>query len=170
MGTRTSEFEISLSARLGVRRRGGSRRGGRRQLAGATRSRRASRSAVRRRRHHARSAGVARLPRAITRRRTPRRRRPIRFEHAMVEVVTVVMPKDHGAGKEYDRQDENDPGDDHDPRRGHIKAGRLDRSWGHGSLRDGSRPGRRFGRFSHALTIAQLVPAVTGFGEKLAVN
>ena len=88
----------------------------------------------------------------------PTGRRAAGFEHAVVEVVTVVMPEDYGAGEEDDRQDEKDPGDDHDPRRGRVEPGRLGplrrRRAEVGSRGDGSRLGRGFGRFSHALNIA----------------
>jgi hypothetical protein len=60
-------------------------------------------------------------------------------------VVTAVMvePDDHGAGEKDGGEDENDPGNDHYPRCGHIEPGGLD-SLVHWwcrlrSCRDGSR-------------------------------
>jgi hypothetical protein len=97
------------------------------------------------------------LPRTVVRRRrAPRATRTAGFEHAVVMAMAVV-PEDHGAGEEYDRQDENDPGDNHHPRRGRIEPRWLG-PWGRrgrGNRGDGSRLGRRFGCFAHALNIAQ---------------
>jgi hypothetical protein len=158
---------------LGARRRtAGSRSGGRRQLAGATGTSRpndwatrTTRSAGEGRRSPAgatRSARGTGLPRSVPHRRFTRAPRAPRFEHAVVRAVMtgVVMPEDYGAGKEYDRQDENDPRDYHNPRCGSVEHGRLGprrwrRCWGWRSCGDGSRLGRGFGCFTHALNIAQ---------------
>jgi hypothetical protein len=168
------------SRRLGAWRRiAGSRSDARRQLAGATGTSRAREWAARlvgptwegRRRRRAR--GEAGLPRTVAhRRRAPRATRTAGSEHAVVILVAVVMPEDYGAGEEDDRQDENDPGDNHHPRRGRIQPRRLGpwRRRGRRSCGDGSRLGRGFGCFAHALNIAQPITAVTGFGNKLAVN
>src|SRR5882672_3162220 len=43
----------------------------------------------------------------------------------MVMTLPVLRPEDHGGGKEQGRRDENDPGDDHYPRRGRVKPRRL---------------------------------------------
>jgi hypothetical protein len=149
---------VTPGYKLGARRRtAGSRSGGRRQLAGATGT---TRSAERRRSHarSGRSGREAGLPRSVPHRRAPRASRTARSEHAVVGVITaVVMPENYGAGKEYDRQDENDPGDNHNPRRGRVEPGRLGprrwRRWRR--CGDGSRLGRGFGCFTHALNIAQ---------------
>jgi hypothetical protein len=152
------------SRRLGAWRRiAGSRSDARRQLAGATGTSRAREWAARpvgpagegRRRRRAR--GEAGLPRTVAhRRRAPRATRTVGFEHAVVMAMAVV-PEDHGAGKEYDRQDEDDPGDNHHPRRGRIEPRRLGpwRRRGRRSCGDGSRLGRMFGCFAHTLNIAQ---------------
>ena len=155
-----TQFSMPLfanqSRRLGAWRRiAGSRSDARWQLAGATGTSRAREWAARpvgpagkgRRRRCAR--GEAGLPRTVATRTTG-------FEHAVVMAMAVV-PEDHGAGKEYDRQDENDPGDDHDPRRDRIEPRRLGprRRRGRRSCGDGSRLGRMFGCFAHALNIAQ---------------
>lgn len=83
------------------------------------------------------------------------------FGHAVVVAVMagVVRSHDHGAREEYDRDDENDPGDDHHPRRGGVEPARFGlrhqrwrRRWrGRG---DGSRRGRWFRCFTHFLNIA----------------
>jgi hypothetical protein len=150
-------YGVTPGYRLGPRRRtAGSRRGGRRQLAGTTRT---TRSAERRRSHAgaSRSAREAGLPRSVPHRRAPRASRIARSEHAVVRVMTaVVMPENHGAGKEYYRQDEKDPGDNHNPRCGRVEPRRLGlRRWRRWWRRcgDGSRLG--FGCFAHALNIAQ---------------
>ncbi len=156
-----TQFSMPLfanqSRRLGAWRRiAGSRSDARRQLAGATGTSRAREWAARPVRP-AGARGEAGLPRTVARRRrAPRATRAAGFEHAVVMAMAVV-PEDHGAGKEYDRQDENDPGDDHDPRRDRIEPRRLGpRRWRRRRSRgDGSRLGRGFGRFSHALNIAQ---------------
>jgi hypothetical protein len=151
---------------LGARRRtAGTRSDGRRQLAGATGTSRPNDWATRttgtagERRGSTRSAGEAGLPRSVPHRRPTRATRAPRTvwpEHPVVMVVAVVVSEDDRAGKEYDRQDEYDPGDDHNPRCGRVQPGRLGprrrrwRSWG-----DGGRPGRGFGCFAHALNIAQ---------------
>jgi hypothetical protein len=57
----------------------------------------------------------------------------------VVVVVVVARPHDYGTGEEYDRQDEDDAGDDDHPRRGHIERGRLDPLWRRGG--DSSRHG-----------------------------
>jgi len=152
-------YGVTPDYRLGARRRTARRRrGGRRQLAEATRT---TRSARERRRSHAGSARSAReagLPRSVPHRRAPRASRTAGSEHAVVGVMTaVVMPEDYGAGKEYDRQDENDAGDNHNPRCGHVELGRfgLRRRWWRRGCGDGSRLGRGFGCFTHALNIAQ---------------
>ena len=138
---------VTPGYKLGARRRAaGSRSRGRRQLAGATGT--------------TRSAREAGLPRFVPHRRAPRASRTARSEHAVVGVITaVVMPENYGAGKEYDRQDENDPGDNHNPRRGRVELGRLGprrwrrwRRWRR--CGDGSRLGRGFGCFTHTLNIA----------------
>jgi hypothetical protein len=165
--------------RLGARRRSaGSRRGGRRQLAGATgtgrpndRATRTTRSAERRRSHAGatRSARKAGLP--VAHRRAPRAPRTPRSEHAVrIAVVTVVVvPEDYGAGKKDDRQDENDPGDNHNPRRGRVEPGRLGSRrrcrWWRG-CGNGSRLGRGFGCFTHALNIAQAFNRRNGFRQQ----
>jgi hypothetical protein len=149
-------YGVTPGYRLGPRRRTtGSRRGGRRQLAGTTRT---TGSAERRRSHAGatRSARDTGLPRSVPHRRAPRASRIAGSEHAVVRVMTaVVVPENYGAGKEYDRQDENDPGDNHNPRCGCVEPGRLGlrrwRRWR--SCGDGSRLG--FGCFAHALNIAQ---------------
>src|SRR5580693_4870482 len=98
-------YGVTPGYRLGPRRRAaGSRRGGRRQLAGTTRT--------------------TGLPRSVPHRRAPRASRIAGSEHAVVRVMTaVVVPENYGAGKEYDRQDENDPGDNHNPRCGRVEPG-----------------------------------------------
>jgi hypothetical protein len=152
-------YGVTLGQRLGARRRAaGSRRGRCRQLAGATGT---TRSAERRRSHagsagSARSAMEAGLPRSVPHPRAPRACRTAGSEHAVVAVIAaVVMPENYGAGKENDRQDENDAGDNHNPCCGHVELGRFGRRRCWRSCGDGSRLGRGFGRFTHALNIAQ---------------
>jgi hypothetical protein len=43
----------------------------------------------------------------------------------VVIVIRLVMPGDRSAGEEDNRHDENDAGNDHHPRRGLVKPGRL---------------------------------------------
>ena len=45
-------------------------------------------------------------------------------EHPMGMVAMVVMPAEHGTGEEDHRHDENDPRDNHDPRRDLIEPAR----------------------------------------------
>jgi hypothetical protein len=104
-----------------------------------------------------RSAGEAGLPRPVPG-RAPRATRTAGSEDAVViAVALVVVPEDYGAGKEYDRQDEHDPGDNHHPRCGRVEPGWLGprRRRERRSCGDGSRRGRGFGCFAHALNIAQ---------------
>jgi hypothetical protein len=152
---------------LGARRQtAGSRSGGRRRLAGPTGTSRASEWAARTTRPAGerwgstagttRSAREAGLPRSVSHRRAPRATRPAGSEHAVVIVVAVVVvPEDYGAGKEYDRQDENDPGDNHHPRCGRVEPGWLGPWRRRRSRGDGSRLVRRFGCFAHTLNIVQ---------------
>jgi hypothetical protein len=44
----------------------------------------------------------------------------------MAVVAVIVEPDDHGTGEEDGGEDENDPGNDHHPRCGHIEPGGLD--------------------------------------------
>jgi len=160
-GPTGTQFSMPLfsnqSRRLGAWRRiAGSRSDARRQLAGATGTSRAREWAARPVRP-AGARGEAGLPRTVARRRrAPRATRTAGFKHAVVMAMAVV-PEDDGAGKEYDRQDENDPGDNHHPRRGRIEPRWLGpwRRRGRRSCGDGSRLGRGFGCFAHALNIAQ---------------
>src|SRR5262249_1093857 len=75
--------------------------------------------------------------------------------HLTVVMTAVVMAitEDHGAGEEDDRQDEDDPGNDHHPRRGRVDLRRLDhlRWWGR---RDRRRLCCAFRCFTHALNTA----------------
>src|SRR6516165_632669 len=63
--------------------------------------------------------------------------------HVIAVIAVVVKPHDHGAGEEDGREDENDPGDDHHPRCGHIEPGGRDvlgcRRWWRWSCGDGRR-------------------------------
>jgi len=121
----------------------------------------------------ARSAGEAGLPRPVPW-RAPRATRTAGSEGAVViAVALVVVPEDYGAGKEYDRQDEYDPGDNHHPRCGRVEPGGLGprRRRERRSCGDGSRRGRGFGCFAHALRILpRPITAITRSGNKLAVN
>jgi hypothetical protein len=47
-------------------------------------------------------------------------------------MVVVAGPNDDGTGKERDREDEDDAGDDDHPRRGRVERGRLDPRWRRG--------------------------------------
>ncbi len=163
---------------LGPRRRTArSRSGARRQLAGATRTGRPREWAARTTgaagegwRSHARSAGEARLPWSVPwRRRSPRATRTAGPEHAVMIAMALVVPEDYGAGKEYDRQDEDDPGDNHHPRRGCVEPGWLGPRWRRRRRRsrgDGSRLGRGFGRFAHVLNIAHAYNRRNTFGQQ----
>lgn len=169
----TNQEKKAGAARLLVRRRrarASRRSGARRRLSGAagtTRSeprRRTSRSA----RPHGREARA-------TRRKAPRSATPRRWsagsEHAgMVTmlVTAVAAAQDHGAGKEDGRQDEDDAGDDHYPRRGGVQPrrlcalpGRWRRRWCSG---DGCRrSGWRFCYFAHSSILPSPAAAVTGW-------
>jgi hypothetical protein len=162
---------------LGARRRTAGRGSdGRRGLTGSGTSERAARTTGpagegwRSPSGTARSAG---LPRPVPR-RAPRTTRTAGSEDAVViAVALVVVPQDYGAGKEYDRQDEHDPGDNHHPRCGRVEPGWLGprRRRGRRSCGDGSRRGRGFGCFAHALRILpRPITAITRSGNKLAVN
>jgi len=156
-----------LDCRLGARRRTAGRRScGGRRLAGATGTSRPGEWAARTTgpagegwgspAGTTRSAREAGLPRPVPG-RAPRAPRTAGSEHAVViAVALVVVPEDYGAGEEDDRQDEKDPGDDHDPRCGCVEPGRLGRRGRRRrrSCGDGSRLDRGFGCFAHALNIA----------------
>jgi hypothetical protein len=154
-GTSQEREGATPDNQLGARRRTAGRRSdGRGQL---TRTGRASGWAARTTRPAGttRSAGEARLPRPVHR-RAPRATGTPGFVHAVVKAVAVlVVPEDYGAGKEYDRQDENDPGDNHHPRCRRVEPGRLGQWRRRRSCGDGSRMGRGFGCFAHASNIAQ---------------
>ena len=50
-------------------------------------------------------------------------------EHAVVMTERVILPGDEGAGEEDDRDDENSPSDDHDPRRSLVEPRGPRNAW-----------------------------------------
>ena len=88
------------------------------------------------------------------------RRRPVGAGHAVMVVVAewVSLAGEHGAGEEHDRDHENDPGDDHDPRRDLIEPVVLCRE----RLRPRGWAGRRLGFrcLGHDLIMPRRAPAI----------
>lgn len=77
-------------------------------------------------------------------------------------VAMVVMPAEHGTGKENHRHNENNPRDNHDPRGDLIKPAR--RCWVRLRWRsrcDSTRLSRRFGYFAHVLMMPLSLLATT---------
>ena len=166
-------------ARLGAWRRAGSRRGGRRQLTGATRTSRPNERAARTTRPAGKGGGAQPGPPGPPEKPGCHGPYPGGPHGApgpsglnmpwWIAVTMVVVPEDYCAGEEDDRQDEKDPGDDHDPRRGRVEPGQLSPRWWRRRRRsrgDGSRLDRGFGRFSHALNIAHAYKRRNTFGQQ----
>ena len=153
--------EVALGARR--RRRGRrARSGAHRRLSGPTRATRAESRPTGRAELPSRATGSAKPPRAAA--RSPG---ALVVEHHPV-VMVVAGPHDDGTGKEHDRENEDDAGDDDDPRGGRVERGRLDprrRRGGDRMLR-----GCRFRYFTHPFIVPGRQSSQRHSDNKLAEN